>query len=407
MVGGIGVYGLNENGEGLDFHLKVPMGIGVNIKLYKRLFLRLNTTYNREIYRNRGYYIYDLGLSVKLGENPTRKKKDLILEPILIGAVDSQPFPDADQDGVPDSLDQCPLVAGIQANAGCPLLVVESEGPKADAITMSKNQEVTSDSILQGVVSIEDHKVPTSDDGVEPMDSIKGDRDILHSEQPSRDKKLVQVEKSDILNVPTVDNDVIQLIRDTVFIHDTIQAIKYITINDRDGDGIEDDIDQCPDEMGVLKYHGCKKPKNAVPLHENKEWNQVDNSVNNKELNYNDHNQSEYDFTTLKFPTGIAALQYAHIPELQKIISELKRYSNYHLNIYGYTNNEGTEKLNRKLSNRRALACYQYLKLFNVPAENMSYQGMGEMHPIDDNATYSGRGNNRRVVFKLEHNPGN
>ncbi len=69
--------------------------------------------------------------------------------------------------------------------------------------------------------------------------------------------------------------------------------------------------------------------------------------------------------------------------------------------IQGYTDQIGTEEYNRKLSERRAMAVYDYLRTKGIPAGRMATAGYGEFRPVADNSIRAGRALNRRVGIPL------
>lgn len=69
------------------------------------------------------------------------------------------------------------------------------------------------------------------------------------------------------------------------------------------------------------------------------------------------------------------------------------------LMLVGHTDDTGSSKLNADLSERRAKAVGEFLELKGIPRDSIFYQGAGEVYPIADNNTESGRAQNRRVEF--------
>lgn len=69
--------------------------------------------------------------------------------------------------------------------------------------------------------------------------------------------------------------------------------------------------------------------------------------------------------------------------------------------IQGYTDNIGSEKLNKQLSERRALAVRDYLIARGIDKERLQTIGFGEANPVADNKTADGRALNRRIEFKI------
>ncbi len=70
-----------------------------------------------------------------------------------------------------------------------------------------------------------------------------------------------------------------------------------------------------------------------------------------------------------------------------------------HLQLNGYTDNTGTATYNHDLSLKRAQAVAEPLIKGGIPANNIKTAGLGALHPIGDNSTTEGRGENRRVAI--------
>jgi outer membrane protein OmpA-like peptidoglycan-associated protein len=86
---------------------------------------------------------------------------------------------------------------------------------------------------------------------------------------------------------------------------------------------------------------------------------------------------------------------------LDRLITKLEKFPAYKVRIVGHTDYVGTEEYNQGLSERRANSVYKYLVANDVAKEQLSTEGKGEMQPIDNNETESGRARNRRVEFYL------
>lgn len=83
--------------------------------------------------------------------------------------------------------------------------------------------------------------------------------------------------------------------------------------------------------------------------------------------------------------------------KLAKVSGILQAYPGLKMQVEGYTDNIGSEEYNQKLSEERAGAVRDYLVTEGVTDGNISSQGLGKTRPIADNATNSGRAQNRRV----------
>lgn len=72
------------------------------------------------------------------------------------------------------------------------------------------------------------------------------------------------------------------------------------------------------------------------------------------------------------------------------------------LEVAGYSDNVGGEQANLQLSKQRAEAVRTYLVKTGAPADSLSAQGYGQVHPMQSNDTASGRFANRRIEFAAQ-----
>ncbi|HEY3704377.1 MAG TPA: OmpA family protein [Terracidiphilus sp.] len=83
--------------------------------------------------------------------------------------------------------------------------------------------------------------------------------------------------------------------------------------------------------------------------------------------------------------------------KLAKVSGILLAYPDLKVQVEGYTDSIGSDDYNLKLSDQRADSVRDYLVQQSVPDANVTAQGYGKTHPVADNATSSGRAQNRRV----------
>ena len=83
--------------------------------------------------------------------------------------------------------------------------------------------------------------------------------------------------------------------------------------------------------------------------------------------------------------------------KLAKVSGILLAYPDLKVQVEGYTDSIGSDEYNLKLSDQRADSVRDYLVQQSVPDANVTAQGYGKSHPVADNATSSGRAQNRRV----------
>lgn len=70
--------------------------------------------------------------------------------------------------------------------------------------------------------------------------------------------------------------------------------------------------------------------------------------------------------------------------------------------ISGYTDSDGSESYNKRLSTNRASAVRYYLISRGVSSKKLKAVGYGESNPIADNSTKEGKAKNRRIEFNVK-----
>jgi len=154
---------------------------------------------------------------------------------------------------------------------------------------------------------------------------------------------------------------------------ETVDASGCTIPKDSDGDGIPDSIDRCPrTPPGVtVDALGCpvlfSSPTRALVLQ----------GVN--------------------FQTGSARLTGASLGSLEQVALSLKAHPEIRVEIAGYTDDQGVQAANIRLSQARADAVRAYLMGQGVPGTQVTARGFGSANPLDSNATPTGRARNRRV----------
>jgi len=101
------------------------------------------------------------------------------------------------------------------------------------------------------------------------------------------------------------------------------------------------------------------------------------------------------------FGSGRWELDQKDQAELLKAVTTLKETPNLEVELEGYTDNVGSRAANLQLSQRRAESVWRFLVEKGVSSGRVQSTGVGDAHPITDNATKEGRAQNRRVVIKL------
>ena len=184
------------------------IGTGVQMKAFEKVeFLTLDKVYVVMNIERRlrltntlsNHNIYTVGLAGNIGK---------LIKERPVPAIELNPMPEAvldrDHDGVMDSVDTCPDVAGLSAYSGCP------------------------DSDQDGIPDPQD-KCPTT----------------------------VGLAKYEGCPVPDSDNDGINDDEDKCPLTAGLKKYQGCPIPDSDGDGVNDEEDSCANEAGLAELHGC------------------------------------------------------------------------------------------------------------------------------------------------------
>ncbi len=187
---------------------------------------------------------------------------------------------------------------------------------------------------------------------------------------------------------------------------------------DNDGDGIPDALDKCPNEPedydGFQDEDGCPDPDNdhdGIP-------DALDKCPNEPETfnHYQDEDGCPDEIPVevkkftgviegVNFKTGSAEILAGSWTILDRALKVLQDFPDVNLEISGHTDNKGKAEYNRDLSQRRADSVKLYFVSRGIASNRLQTVGWGMDRPIADNATASGRATNRRTEFRLI-NPG-
>lgn len=147
---------------------------------------------------------------------------------------------------------------------------------------------------------------------------------------------------------------------------------------DADGDGVPDRLDRCPDVRGVPP-DGCPRTYTLVEV--KRERIEIKQQVH--------------------FATAKSTVLPDSFPLLDQVTQVLGDYPGMRLAIEGHTDAVGGEAANRKLSQRRADAVRDYLVAKGVAASRLETAGFGPTRPVASNGTARGRALNRRTEFRI------
>ncbi|TMA92548.1 MAG: OmpA family protein, partial [Deltaproteobacteria bacterium] len=150
---------------------------------------------------------------------------------------------------------------------------------------------------------------------------------------------------------------------------------------DRDRDGVPDKDDSCPDLPGPATNYGCPVTIKQLVV------------IRNERIEILDR---------VYFQTGKAALQRRSFPLLDQVAFLLKGHAELQtVQVEGHTDNTGAAVKNLSLSQARAEAVVVHLIKKGVEPPRLRARGFGSAKPVADNTVRDGREKNRRVEFMV------
>jgi OOP family OmpA-OmpF porin len=179
-------------------------------------------------------------------------------------------------------------------------------------------------------------------------------------------------------------------------------------IPDTDKDGINDEEDKCPNVPGVARYQGCPIPdsdKDGINDEEDKCPNEAGPASNFgcPVIDVVVVEKVNKAAKNIFFATGSTKLLAKSYNSLKDVAQIMKDNPTYKIDVDGYTDITGSADKNQVLSENRANSVKEYLKGNGVDESRITATGHGINDPVADNKTSTGRAKNRRVEMKLRN----
>ncbi|RMF90651.1 MAG: hypothetical protein D6736_06440 [Nitrospinota bacterium] len=195
---------------------------------------------------------------------------------------------------------------------------------------------------------------------------------------------------------------------------------------DSDGDGVTDDLDQCPDTPGgvAVDAQGCPldSDKDGVadyqdqcpdtpegfavdaagcPTDSDKDGiaDYLDQCPNTPAgIPVNDTGCFTRPSLRIFFDTNRAEVKPEYMPEIEKFAQFLQQHPIVKVEIQGNTDSRASSRYNEDLSRRRAEAVQKiFVEQYNIDPKRITVKWFGETNPIASNDTAEGKAKNRRV----------
>ena len=136
-------------------------------------------------------------------------------------------------------------------------------------------------------------------------------------------------------------------------------------VKDTDGDGMNDDVDKCPNTAGIADNLGCPE-------------------------------------MILYYKRDEGTLSADDKADLDRVVTFLNNHPTVNVILEGHTSTLGATDYNQTLSEKRANNSVAYLVSKGIDGGRLKAVGFGEQFPVGDNATEEGRAKSRRTVVRVD-----
>lgn len=415
-----------ENFE--ESNIQFPFGLGSHVKITRDFYLNAQVEFRKSMMSGRDNLQYAAGFMYVPGLRPKPVPKDTDGDgipdaedkcPLLAGPAEWEGCPDTDADGIPDHRDQCPEEMGPAATFGCPDRDLDGVPDKDDRCPDEFGERALAgcpDRDGDGIPDIDDQcpdqpgtadysgcpppveeevKTPAPKEEAAPVSDRDGDgvpdhldlcpdvpglRELGGCPPPDETPAVPRVAEAPVQPAADSKPREVPPPAESVVPRPEPES-KPVTppsppsTGDRDGDGVPDNLDRCPDTPGPASNDGC-------PI-----------------ITAEDRSTLDLAMRSVQFELGSSTITAESFRTLDRIAEILRKYPDYHLIINGHTDNVGRPASNLALSEERARACYNYLISRGIRADRMIHSGFGDAKPLTSNRTEEGRTINRRVEF--------
>jgi outer membrane protein OmpA-like peptidoglycan-associated protein len=236
---------------------------------------------------------------------------------------------------------------------------------------------------------------------------------IFQHRRSSEDKKEKKQNKADtVYKAGVSDRDGDGVVDSKDECPDSAGPVALLGCPDRDGDGVPDIHDKCPDVPGSKNFQGCPAPDtdgdgvndddDKCPLVKGVKENFGCPPIKPELVTRMKHASDRVFFVRAR-----ATIEAVSFGELDHVVEILQDDTTLRLRIEGYTDSEGPDAREIKLSLRRAESVARYLAMQGISPSRLDIQGLGKTKPIAPNDSPEGMARNRRVEMVLMNYPKN
>lgn len=288
------------------------------------------------------------------------------------GTEQTKGCPDTDGDGLADKYDACPEEPGPISNKGCPIEEKEKEKSEESG---GANTQAAPQGVSAGGVNIF-FVYPGANGQMPQIYSTNTGGGMIND----RDNDGIADNIDNCPDQPGSLSNAGCPDAQSQVASNTYSAFSNISggcPNDIDCDGISDQFDKCPDQPGSIRNKGC-------PIeHLSPKW------------------RKEYSINPVHFVTGKSFLTDYSRAHVDKLIETMMNNPELNVWLFGHTDARGSEDFNARLSEDRLRTIVNYMTSKGIDKDRIYTMAFGESFPAALGTQPEELKKNRRVDFYL------
>ncbi len=296
---------------------------------------------------------------------------------------------DRDGDGIRDSKDRCPDIAGIKKHKGCPMSEADMAAQAAEEARIAAEAKAAAEMAAA--------KAKAEAEARAAAEAAEAQR--IAAEKAAAAKAKAEAEKPKVTTTTTTTTTT--KVQSGAFSHS------------------HDGVTHSHQNSGDHVHLGQSAVTGTATAAEFKQGTGAYTHSHEGIGTHSHDNNGDHDHTSVVTSTGPASassvfasameginfrsgqdrFRSASYAIMDNVATVLKQNPSMNVTIEGHTDSQGASAANKALSQKRANAVKAYLVSKGISASRMTAIGYGEERPIADNKYADGRAKNRRVVF--------
>lgn len=323
--------------------------------------------------------------------------------PELRGLFTANGCPDGDGDGLKDELDACPDLFGVAEHNGCPLAI----GDMMELARLNGHPAKANGIAEKGYYKSYDGLLYDRNDM--RIDVVSGDI-VDQNGTFITTTKSFSIDRNGYIRDA---NDAVVRIDEEGYAFSPEGLLSKKQVNNAGGAG---GIKIGQGSIPRQKRNGITYTQDAGTYNNNDHGSGSNNGFNKHNIYDNPRNVQKLtpaeaaNCNRINLQTLTAAIYFDYdaskadnssLRQLNRVVDAMQKCARLELQVGGYTDSDGSESYNYKLSEKRAKSVLKYIMGQGISDRRLKYNAYGEKYPLSDNSTDEGKQRNRRAEIQV------